>query len=136
MVDLMQWWYLRGWGIFVDDLKSKLKDTADFFSIGQLLRTFFMPYRQISAGADAETSGSRLNAFFDRLISRVIGAFTRFFIIIFGCVAMFLEIIFGTLLTVAWPLMPLLIIVGIVVSLMGVTLWQLKEPSYDGELWL
>ncbi|MBR2589240.1 hypothetical protein IKE84_02790 [Candidatus Saccharibacteria bacterium] len=122
MVDLVQWWYLRGFSIFVKSLKSKLSDTADFFSVGQLFRTFFMPYRQISASADAESSGSRLSAFFDRLISRIVGAFTRFFIIIFGIIVMLLEIIFGAVLIVLWPLAPIGVIAGIVLTVMGVTL--------------
>ncbi len=121
-VDLIQWWYFRGWSIFIGDLKQKIRDTADFFSIGQLLRTLFMPYRQISARANSETSGSRLNAFFDRLISRIIGMFTRLFIIIFGSVVMLIEIVFGLLLIVIWPLAPALIVAGIVMSVMGVKL--------------
>lgn len=128
LADLVQWWYFKGWGIFVQNLRQKLKDTADFFSIGQLLRTLLMPYRQISANSTSDTSGSRLNAFFDRLISRLVGFFTRTFIIIFGSLAMLLEIIFGALLIVLWPCAPLLIIAGVVTSVMGVTLWAYQIP--------
>lgn len=121
-VDLVKWWYAKGWGIFIDDFRHKLGDTADFFSIGQLFRTLFLPYRQISANANSETSGTRMSAFSDRLISRIVGFFVRLFIIIFGTIAMLLELVIGTILIVLWPAVPVLVIVGFVLSLIGVTL--------------
>ena len=122
MIDLVRWRYAKGWGIFIDDFRKKLGDTADFFSIGQLLRTLFMPYRQISANANQETSGTVMNAFFDRLVSRIVGFFTRLFIIIFGSIAMLLELVIGTVLIILWPAMPALVVVGVVLSVVGVTL--------------
>ncbi len=121
-VDLVTWWYAKGWGIFIDDFRHKLGDAADFFSIGQLFRTLFMPYRQISANANSETSGTRMNAFSDRLISRIVGFFVRLFVIIFGAATMLLELIIGTVFIILWPAVPILVIVGFVLSFLGVTL--------------
>ena len=104
--------------MFVDGLKNRLRDSADFFSIGQLLRTLFKPYRQISAG----TSGGGMSGFLDRLVSRVVGFFVRFFIIIFGVVALFIEALIGIVMIVLWPVAPVLIIVGAVMAVMGVKL--------------
>ena len=118
-VDLIEWWYLRGWGIFITGFKHKLTDSMDFFSIGQLFRTLFMPYRQISA---ATSEDSNLNKFLDRLISRAIGTVTRLFIIIFGGIAIILEAIFGFIMIVVWPLVPFLPIVGIAMTVLGVHL--------------
>ncbi|MBQ3309081.1 hypothetical protein IJG78_00190 [Candidatus Saccharibacteria bacterium] len=119
VVDLIQWWYFRGWGVYLASLKTKLGDTLDFFSIGQLFRTLFMPYRQISAGS-TELGGP--SAFFDRLISRLVGTFTRLFIIIFGGFLIILEAILGVCLAIIWPLIPLLPILGIALTVMGIRL--------------
>ena len=119
-VDLIEWWYLRGWRVVSTGLKHKLSDSLDFFSIGQLFRTLFAPYRQISANISDE--GNRLNAFFDRLISRLVGTVTRLFIIIFGGLAIILEAILGVLFIVIWPVIPFLPVVCIVLTITGVHL--------------
>ncbi|MBQ3469397.1 hypothetical protein IJH16_00255 [Candidatus Saccharibacteria bacterium] len=119
-VDLIEWWYLRGWRVVSTGLKHKLSDSLDFFSIGQLFRTLFAPYRQISANTSDE--GNRLNAFFDRLISRLVGTVTRLFIIIFGGLAIILEAILGVLFIVIWPVIPFLPVVCIVLTITGVHL--------------
>ncbi|MBQ3325683.1 hypothetical protein IJG79_00835 [Candidatus Saccharibacteria bacterium] len=121
MVDLIQWWYFRGWGTFASGFKHKLQDLLDFFSIGQLFQTLFMPYRQISATTSAEMTGSHISAFLDRLVSRIVGFFTRIFIIIFGGISILIEALVGTAFVVVWPLLPFLIVIGIVLAVMGVT---------------
>ena len=95
---------------------------ADFFSIGLLLRTLFQPFRQISADETGEKGGIQgaLVAFFDRLLSRIIGFVVRVCIIIAGIIVMTLQFVFGALLALLWPCIPLLPIAGIIVSSMGV----------------
>ena len=53
-VSFLQWWYLRGWLAYFDGFRIKMRDMADFFSIGLLLRTLFQPFRQISADETGE----------------------------------------------------------------------------------
>lgn len=118
MVDMLSWWYSRGWGVFVDGFKTRLRDSVDFFSIGQLLRTLFKPYRQISANSN----GQGMEAFFDKLISRLVGFFVRVFIIVFGGIALLLESLLGVVMIVAWPFAPVLVVVGVAMSIMGVVL--------------
>ena len=129
MVDMLTWWYSRGWGVFVSGLKTRLRDSADFFSIGQLLRTLFKPYRQISAG----TSGGGMSGFLDRLVSRIVGFFVRFFIIIFGAIALFVEVLVGVIMIVLWPTAPVLIIAGVVMTVIGVKLWCLIMAGFARE---
>ena len=112
LVDLISWWYFRGWGIYFGDFKRRLSDTADMFSIGEMLMTLFKPYKQISAGADSAV---------DRLISRFVGFFARLTIIIAGVVVLIFEAVFGLLAAVIWPVVPMLPIVGIVLMVAGVT---------------
>lgn len=108
--------------IYFEGFRAKMRNVADFFSIGLLLKTLFQPFRQISADETGEKGGleGALVAFFDRLLSRVIGFVVRFFIIIAGIIVMTLQLVFGLLLAVLWPCIPLLPIAGIVVSSMGV----------------
>ncbi len=123
MADLLQWWYFRGWGVFVGGFKRKMRDGLDFFSISQLLRTLFKPFRQIAANTTSEDmAGSRLAAFFDRLVSRIVGFFARLFIIIFGGFALLCEMILGIAAIIIWPFLPILVIVGVVMTIMGVVI--------------
>ena len=121
-VSFLQWWYSRGWGIFLRGFCDKMRNLADFFSISLLLRTLFQPFRQISADETGETGGleGALVAVFDKLLSRLIGFIVRIGLIIFGIIAMTVQFVLGLALAIIWPVVPLLPIAGIVVSSMGV----------------
>ena len=123
MVGFLQWWYTRGWSGFVHGLVNKLRNMADFFSLGLLLKTLFSPFRQISAYAsDNANIQQRIQEFFDKLLSRVIGAIVRIIVIISGIVTLTVMVIFGVILFIIWPLMPLMPIAGVVMAIMGVAL--------------
>ena len=115
VLNLFQWWYSRGWALFTDRLKERLRKSLDFFSVGSLLRTLFSPFRQIDAG------GSGPRAFFDSLFSRLIGAMIRIFILIFGTIILALESVVGIALLILWPFIPLAPVAGIVLTVMQVT---------------
>lgn len=122
VVDLFQWWYFKGWGVAWLDLKTMLGNTVDLFSIGQLLRTLFKPFRQISANTGGDAVDAKISAFFDRLVSRVIGAIVRIGIILTGTLVILVESIFTLLMLIIWPLIPFLPIAGIMLSIAGITL--------------
>ena len=50
LVGIFQWWYGAGWRRHMQRVGLGVLRTADFFSIGLLVRTLFDPFRQISAG--------------------------------------------------------------------------------------
>lgn len=112
IVSLLSWWYGEGWKNFLRELSEGLKNTADFFSVSSLLKTFFAPFRQISAN----------EKFLDRLISRMIGSIVRFFLIIFGMIAIILETIFGAIMMVLWFLTPFLPAICVGLFVMGVVI--------------
>lgn len=122
ITDLIRWWYVKGWSVFRGDFKAKLKDTADMFSIGDLLRTLFKPYRQIAANNDSDAIQGKLNAFLDKLVSRFVGMITRLVLIFAGVIVMLLEIIIGGVMILIWPLIPALPIAGVVLAIVGVAL--------------
>lgn len=121
-VSFLQWWYSRGWGIYFLGFRDRLRNTADFFSIGLLLKTLFEPFRQISANERAANGGldAALVAFFDRLLSRVIGFIVRVVVIIGGIVCLVGTLVIGLIISVLWPLIPLAPVAGIILCTMGV----------------
>jgi len=109
----------------VTRLREKLMSTLDYFSIDLLLRTFFSPFRQISAGRVRGPLGVQMRAFFDRLISRVIGAMIRFTMIIFGIFAIVMYTVVGGAMVAVWGVIPLLPVLGVVLFVSGWVPWSL-----------
>ena len=108
-LSFLEWWYLHGWGRFAASLGSKLRGAADFFSISLLLRSLFAPFKQISAyGSGDESIQGQIGDFFDKLLSRVIGAIVRIMILIAGIIWLIIETIGSLLLIVLWPILPIL----------------------------
>ena len=123
IVGFLKWWYARGWVTFARRLLDKLHNLADFFSLGLLARTLFYPFRQISAYSDETASlQARMQAFFDKLLSRTIGAIVRLGIMLAGILAITVEAAAGIVLCLAWPILPLMPVATIVLAVMGVTL--------------
>ena len=119
--DLIIWWYSGGIKFFASKLFDKLKNTADFFSISELLKTLFSPFRQISAGGTTALSlDARFQAFLDRLFSRFVGAFIRIFIILLGIIVLIFQSIFSFIFILIWPLLPIAPLASIVLFLNGV----------------
>lgn len=114
LVGFLQWWYGAGWRGQVSRIKISLAKTNDFFSILLLLKTFFAPFRQISAGATGRSLGDKFRAWGDRMLSRCIGAFMRFFMILFGIIAMFFVLIISLIRLIFWPIVPFLPIFGVI----------------------
>lgn len=117
---LFQWWYGEGWLNRLKLVKTNLAKTADFFSIGILITTLFAPFKQISATSGVnDTIGEKFRAAFDKLFSRIIGAIVRSFMIMFGMVALFVNFVLGIISLALWPIVPVLPIVGLILSMSG-----------------
>lgn len=125
IMGLLSWWYGAGWRGRIIGLREKLAGTLDYFSIDLLLRTFFSPFRQISAEKTRGSLNVQMHAFFDRLISRVIGAMIRLVMIIVGIGAILTYTIIGLLMVALWAVVPLLPIVGIILFISGWMPWSL-----------
>lgn len=105
----LRWWYSAGWHWV---LQSVLIDRSTWvletFSTGDLLRTLFAPFRQTYAGQSKGPLGMQIRAFFDRLISRVIGFIVRMILIGMALVAMLVVLLVAVVSLVVWPLIPAL----------------------------
>ena len=119
IVGMLSWWYGTGWKRRWLLLCERFASAADYFSIDTLIKTLFAPYKQISAGRVSGSLAVKWQAFIDKLISRCIGATIRFFVMIIGSVWMILLAVFGFIELLLWPLIPLLPILGIVMTIVG-----------------
>lgn len=120
LVGLISWWYGRGWIGQLQQTMARFKATLDFFSVGQLLSTFFDPFRQISAASAGDGSfGSMVRSSIDKLISRCIGAFVRFFTIIAGLVVILFQAVYVVIILTVWWLLPLFPIAGLILFAVG-----------------
>jgi len=125
IVGILSWWYGPGWRQRATRLSERLKASMDYFSIDLLLRTFFSPFRQISAGKVKGPLGVQMRALLDRIISRIIGAMIRFIMIIIGSLAIGFHGVLGVVSLVFWAFIPLLPLAGIVLFMSGWIPWTL-----------
>lgn len=121
-IDMIQWWYTKGWKNFATNFMNKLRDAMDFFSIRLLVTNMFAPFRQISANTNSGPSfGAQISAFFDRLFSRFIGMVVRLLLLIIGIIILALQAVLGLIIIVLWPLAPVLCVGCLVLAIVGVT---------------
>ncbi|MDN5274974.1 MAG: uncharacterized protein JWP06_875 [Candidatus Saccharibacteria bacterium] len=125
IVGILSWWYGPGWRQRVARLGERLNASMDYFSIDLLVRTFFAPFRQISAGKVRGPLGVQMRAFLDRIISRIIGAMIRFIVIIIGSITICFHGILGMTLLVVWAIIPLMPVIGIILFATGWIPWSL-----------
>jgi hypothetical protein len=123
IVGILSWWYGPGWRGRAAIIRDRLDGTMDYFSIDLLLKTLFSPFRQISAGKTTGPLAVQMRAFFDRLISRMIGAMVRSAVILVGIVAIIISAIVGIVTLVIWAFVPLLPVIGVTLWLTGWMPW-------------
>lgn len=116
---VFSWWYGAGWARLAKRVMQRTDNVLAFFSVGTLAKTLFAPFRQISAGQVQGSMDVQMRAFFDRLISRIVGAVVRSFMIIAGLFSALFAVLLGLLQMLAWPLVPLLPLAGLVAWMTG-----------------
>jgi len=113
-------WQLISWQFF-DIPKNILKAWKNFlnfgffyFSIPLLLKTLFSPWRRYvwfyPRGFDI---GKYLEIWISNLMSRIIGAIMRIFLIIFGLIYEIFILLLGSFIFLIWFFLPLILIFGI-----------------------
>lgn len=124
ITEMFFWWYSYGWKIFIEKVHTWFSNVTNFFSMDSLIRTLFKPYRQISA--DSASSNASLDLkfhmFLDRLVSRFIGFTSRLILLLAGAIIIIFVGILSLIVIIIWPIIPLLPIVGIILSISGVIL--------------
>lgn len=122
LVGILSWWYKDGFLSRIKTAQNRLVMSADMFSVNLLIRTLFNPFRQISADTSGVSLPEKVKAFFDRLLSRVIGSAARSFMVIFGSMIISIQALFEVFTIIFWLFVPILPVVGAIVMATGWTI--------------
>lgn len=117
ILSLFSWWYGAGWRQRVSFAGENLASVYDYFSVDLLLKTLFSPFRQISAGSVRGPIGVQLRAWLDQLISRTIGFLVRSMLVMIGSITLFLSACLQCVLIIAWAIIPLAPLIGLLMAL-------------------
>ncbi len=116
VVAFFSWWYGRGWLEVAKSIGPRLSGVAYTFSVSQLLRTLFAPWRRIIT-YPGSTLGERLRAWGDNVFSRAVGFVVRLIVLFAALLALVFILIISVIEVVAWPLLPpavpVLLILGV-----------------------
>lgn len=121
---LLKWWYGEGWKQRAQLVMARLESTMDFFSVGLLVRTMFSLFRQDGAGKVDGPLGVKMNAFFGRMISRILGALIRSTVLVVGLFAITAQALAGVAVLILWVGVPVLPFAGVLLSALGWVPWQ------------
>ncbi len=115
IVAFLRWWYAPGWAFaFKRLISGRLTNVANFFSIKDLAKTLFAPFRQDSIELKNAPAGLRIQALGENLISRFLGLLIRLSLIAVGLISLIFTLLLGLVLFLAWPLLPLSPLVAII----------------------
>ena len=118
----LSWWYGAGFLDRVQKLRQRIVRMFDYFSIDLLIKTWFAPFRQISAGQVNGPLNVRWRAFVDRLVSRVIGGIVRTIVIVIGIITIALFGMATLIILIGWLVAPLAPLLGFIAMLAGWTI--------------
>lgn len=96
----------------------------DLFSIDLILKTLFMPFRQIDAERVNGPLGVRFRSFIDKLVSRLIGAMVRLAVLAAGCISIIGGAVLGAVYLCVWPVVPFLPLVGLALAVADWIPWR------------
>lgn len=114
IAEMLGWWYSRGWVWMAQQIYSvELKKLVEFFSISDLLKTLFAPFRQDFIDTSKAPVGVKLQVFGTNLISRVIGAMIRISLISAGIFCAIIFTIIGFIALIVWPFVPIMPVISI-----------------------
>lgn len=121
IMDALGWWYSRGWVWALQQLfVIRIQHIAEFFSLADLLKTLFKPFRQDVINTRNAPIGVQLQAFGGNIISRIFGLIIRTTLIITGLFVILFHTILAVVAAVVWPLLPASPFVAVALIAMGV----------------
>lgn len=98
--------------------KNFLKFGLNYFSIPLLLRTLFSPWHKYAWSYPRGFYPEKyLEVFVSNLISRILGAILRIFMIIVGILTEIFIILAGIIIFLVWIVLPLLLIAGLILGI-------------------
>jgi hypothetical protein len=110
-----EWYYREIPKKFYRAWKNYIWFWTYYFSLKQLFRTFFSPWRRYTESYGRGLDFGRIiSTFIWNIFSRFIGAIMRFFLILVSLIIELLTLIFGFLFFIVWPFFPLILLASFV----------------------
>jgi hypothetical protein len=106
VLSFLSWWYGRGWKEVATSLKPRLVGVMTGFSVKQLARTLFQPWRRIITYPGASLA-EKFRAWGDNAVSRAVGFTVRAGVLAAAFVALAAMAAATVIEIIAWPLLPL-----------------------------
>ncbi len=123
VADLLGWWYLHGWTWCIKQVfLVQSEKIANFFSMSDLLKTLFSPFRQDSLQTKNAPVGIKLQLLAGNIISRFFGLIIRSMLVSVGVITLLLNTVVAVTMTLLWPFIPLLPLIAVGLWMTGVTL--------------
>jgi hypothetical protein len=114
----LNWHFLDMPQEIVKNWKNFLVFSLHFFSVINSIKTFFSHWHKYRWSYGRGFSFSRYaEVFFSNMVSRLIGAFLRSFLILFGFLTTIVVFLLGLLLLIVWIFLPLLLILGVIAGI-------------------
>lgn len=121
LFNMLGWWYSRGWAwVFKYMLITRTQRILAFFSVVDLLKTLFAPFRQDVIDTKNAPLGYKLQALGGNIISRFLGFLVRSLLILIGLVLSVLNGAIGIAIVIIWPLLPFAPLVSFLLVMLGV----------------
>lgn len=109
--DYFIWHYTRAWWELWGVWRNYIWFTVHFFSIPELMRSWFAPFKRITESRGNTWNTEDLAAYvIINILSRFVGAVARTGVILVGLVALLVTIAVGFLVYTVWMVLPLIII--------------------------
>jgi len=115
VLQYLSWHFLEAPKNILAAWKNFLKFGLNYFSVPLLIRTLLSPWHKYYwSYPRGFYPGKYLEVFISNLISRVIGAISRIFLIIFGVLAEIFIVFAGIIILFGWLILPALLIAGLI----------------------
>ncbi len=109
MTVFLSWWYKNGWFQIIRSINPRTQEVLAFFSVSQISRTLFAPWRRIITYSSASLE-AKIRAWFDNLFSRTVGFIVRL-IVLFTALIIVILVSLSTLIEILlWPILPPMVI--------------------------
>jgi hypothetical protein len=116
VLSFFSWWYGRGWREVAASFSSRLRGVANTFSVNQLFRTLFAPWRRIIT-YPGKSLAERFHAWGDNIFSRAMGFVVRVIVLFTALLVTIAVAVFTIIELIIWPLLPIAVPVLLVMGL-------------------
>lgn len=112
LADFLGWWYSRGWAWAANQFfQVYTHRVARFFSITDLFKTLFAPFRQDVINTKNAPLGYKLQVLGGNIVSRFFGFIIRSVLILVGFISVAACLVVGVVGVIVWPLLPVSVVV-------------------------